>query len=456
MKETSGSPPLNSTVQATYTTAMKSVFNYDMPEKSACGVGFVTSLKNEYSHQTLKDALSALTCVEHRGGCAADQLTGDGAGIMADLPFDILGYQSGTVAVATIFVTNQPELKRRLLKVFEDTFGFFGMKILEYRPVPVVPEVLGVQARELMPTIIHAIIDRPGFCNTDSSFNKLLYTAKQMTHTKQLEIDSQQHFFYASLSVNTIVYKALTKASLLPAFYPDLKNPAFKTRFALFHRRFSTNTTTSWDKAQPFRLVGHNGEINTIQGNRSWAVSREKSLGLPEGELLTHKGVSDSGSLNEMLEALLHRSSLPHVEDALALMIPPALDQNNFYKFWSRVMEPWDGPALISFSDGINVGARLDRNGFRPCRWMMTSERFYLSSEAGSFAEAEENILSKGSLRAGGSVSINLTTGNVDFSGPQPAPQQRLRLHDPDPSATLHAHARRKRQRGRPQTHAPL
>src|SRR5262249_36614119 len=152
------------------------------------------------------------------------------------------------------------------------------------------------------------------------------------------------------------------------------KSPKFVSRFAMFHRRFSTNTTTSWDKAQPFRLIGHNGEINTIEGNRSWAYSCEKSMGLPRNELLTHEGISDSGSLNEMVEALMYRSSLPHIEDALTLMVPPADRDNSYYKFWGRAMEPWDGPALLTFSDGQTVGARLDRNGFRPCRWAFTDE----------------------------------------------------------------------------------
>ena len=158
-----------------------------------------------------------------------------------------------------------------------------------------------------------------------------------------------KEFFFASLSARTIVYKALTKAAKLKEFYLDLQNPEFKTRFALFHRRFSTNTKTSWDKTQPFRIIAHNGEINTITGNRSWALSREKYLGLHKDELLTHKEISDSGSLNEMVEALTYRSSIPFVEDILAIMIPPASKDNSFYKFWSRAMEPWDGPALISY-----------------------------------------------------------------------------------------------------------
>ncbi|MFN8673800.1 MAG: glutamate synthase large subunit [Candidatus Sericytochromatia bacterium] len=397
---------------------MKSIFGYDFSEKSACGVGFAVSLKKEYSHEILQEGLHALKCVEHRGACAADQISSDGAGIMTEIPFEILGYERGTVAVAVIFVSKEPEMKRKLLKIFEDTFSFYDMDIISYRTVPVNPNVLGKQASKTMPDIIQAIIKRPYQCNTDSSFNKLLYNAIRVTFTKQKKISPTPQFFLPSLSVNTIVYKALTKSDSLQDFYLDLQNPNFKTRFVMFHRRFSTNTATSWDKAQPFRLIAHNGEINTIDGNRSWAYSREKSIGLPRNELITHEGISDSGSVNEMVEALMYRSSLPHLEDALALMMPPADLKNSFYKFWSRTMEPWDGPALLTYSDGEIVGARLDRNGFRPCRWIQTKDKIYLSSEAGSFDIPEENVIKKGSLGAGSCINVGLNTGHVEFKDP--------------------------------------
>ncbi|MEK7433573.1 MAG: glutamate synthase large subunit [Cyanobacteriota bacterium] len=397
---------------------MKSIFGVELNEKSSCGVGFVVNRKNQYSHEIVSDALHALGCVEHRGACASDQLTSDGAGIMTEIPFELLGYERGTVAVASIFITKDMEMQRKLLNIFESTFSFYDMDILSYRTVPVNPAILGEQALKTMPDIIQAIIKRPTYCNTDTSFNKLLYTAIRTTFTKQKKLASTPQFFLPSLSVNTIVYKALTKSDDLEKFYPDLQNPRFKSRFAMFHRRFSTNTVTSWDKAQPFRLIAHNGEINTIDGNRSWAYSREKSMGLPRNEVITHEGISDSGTLNEMAEALMYRSSLPHIEDAIALMIPPSDNKNLFYKFWSRVMEPWDGPALITYSDGEIIGARLDRNGFRPCRWTETEERFYLSSEAGSFNIAEENIIAKGALGAGRCVNVGLNIGDIVFKDP--------------------------------------
>ncbi|MFU8813558.1 MAG: glutamate synthase large subunit [Balneolaceae bacterium] len=394
------------------------MFNKPFLEKSACGVGFIASRTNSYSHHNLKMALDALCCVEHRGACGADRTTSDGAGIMADIPFQLFGYEPGDVAVATIFAPHNSQRRRKALRIFEDTFQFYGLKILDYRNVPVDPTVLGETARESMPYILHAIIQRPDHCRTDSSFDKLLYTAKQMTRTKEKEHGIVREFFFASLSAKTIVYKALTKADALKDFYLDLQNPAFETRFALFHRRFSTNTKTSWDKAQPFRIIAHNGEINTITGNRSWALSREKYLGVPKDELLTHEQISDSGSLNEMVESLTYRSSIPFVEDILAIMIPPANHENSFYKFWSRAMEPWDGPAFISYSDGSSIGARLDRNGFRPCRWQITDSHLFVSSEAGSFKTDPATVLAKGSLQAGNGIKMDLTDGKVHFRDP--------------------------------------
>jgi len=387
-------------------------------DKSSCGVGFIASRKNEYSHQNLQKALHALSCVEHRGACNADFVSSDGAGIMADIPFELFGYEKGEVAVATIFTPHSSQRRRKALRIFEETFQFYGLKVLEYRTVPVDTSILGEIAKESMPFILHAIIKRPDHCRTDSSFDRLLFTAKQMTRTKEKEQGIVREFFFASLSARTIVYKALTKANSLKDFYLDLQNPDFETRFALFHRRFSTNTKTSWDKTQPFRIIAHNGEINTITGNRSWAISREKYLGVPKDELLTRQQISDSGSLNEMVEALTYRSSIPFVEDILAIMIPPATHGNSFYKFWSRAMEPWDGPAFISYSDGSSIGGRLDRNGFRPCRWIMTDDHLFLSSETGSFEIDPALIEAKGTLQAGNGIKMELENGKIHFRDP--------------------------------------
>jgi glutamate synthase domain-containing protein 2/glutamate synthase domain-containing protein 3/glutamate synthase domain-containing protein 1 len=350
---------------------------------------------------------------------------------MADIPFELLGYRRGEVAVATLFMPRDIDRMKRSVAVFESTLDFLDLEIIAYREIPVDPTVLGEEAFRSMPAMKHVIIRRPGQCRTDASFDRLLYAAKQMVRRKQTEGGISKEFFFTSLSATTVVYKALTRAGALDQFYLDLRNPAFTSRFALFHRRFSTNTSSTWDKAQPFRLIAHNGEINTIAGNRSRAFSREKSLGLREDQLLTHGGISDSGSLNEMVEALMYRSSIPQIEDILAIMMPPAHGQNDFYKFWSRAMEPWDGPAIIMYSDGRNIGARLDRNGFRPARWALTEETFYLSSEAGAFRLDESRIQRKGILHAGTGVKVDLTTGRVHFRDPSLSRENRDAKFDP-------------------------
>ncbi len=400
-------------------------------EKSSCGTGFVVNRHARASHGILRRALDALECVEHRGACGADHVTGDGAGVMADIPFEMLGQERGSVAVATLFITPDAERTGTPQRVFEETFAFHGMEVLGYRDVPVEPSVLGPQARASMPVIRHAFIARPSRIRTAYAFETLLHLAKQATRTKGREAGLDHHLFFTSLSSRTIVYKALTRSADLARFYPDLDNPAFETRFALFHRRFSTNTRTSWDKAQPFRMLGHNGEINTIAGNRSWAYSREQDLGVAPDELLTREGISDSGNVNEMVEALKFRSSIPHLEEILAIMIPSATERTDYHRFWSRAMEPWDGPAFITFCDGKTIGARLDRNGFRPCRWAMTADEFHLASEAGIFGVDEGDVLAKGTLVAGSGVRVDLETGDTRFRDPAHSETNRDATFDP-------------------------
>jgi glutamate synthase domain-containing protein 2/glutamate synthase domain-containing protein 1/glutamate synthase domain-containing protein 3 len=390
-------------------------------EKSSCGVGFVASTSGEPRHAYLEQALRALSCVEHRGGCLADGKTGDGAGMMTEVPFDLFGYERGAVAVGTLFIGLNTSGRKRALEVFESVFRFMGIDVLEYRDVAIDTSVLGQTARATMPTIVHVALKRPEFCRTIASFNSLLYRAKQALRTHLRRDGIVGNFFCTSLSTTTIVYKALTSADSLAAFYPDLRSSKFVTRFALFHRRFSTNTRTSWDKAQPFRMIAHNGEINTIQCNRAWAIAREQALGLPKDELLTHENISDSGNLNEVVEALRFRSSIPNLPEALAIMVPPAKAMGasrDFYRFWSRALEPWDGPAFLAYSDGDVVGARLDRNGFRPCRWSQTNDAFYLASEAGIFDLDETQIIAKGLIHGGSGAFVELSTGEVRFDDP--------------------------------------
>lgn len=401
-------------------------------EYSNCGVGFLVSLKNDHSHDILQVGLKGLKNVEHRGGSDESGKNGDGAGIMTSIPKELLGIKDNC-AVATIFAPNDKKLYQRSLEVFEQTFAHYYLFVDSYREVPTKPEVLGEKARKGMPKILQAIIKRPKHCRTHASFNEVMYMAKQMVRTKQREAGIKDDFYFTSLSSRTIVYKALCTSSQLEEFYPDLKKSSYKTNFAVFHRRFSTNTLPSWDKVQPFRLLAHNGEINTIEGNRSAAISREKSIGLRTDQLITHHGSSDSGNLNGMVEALKYRSSIPHINEILAIMIPPANSKINspYFHFWSRAMEPWDGPALVNFCDGKRIGARLDRSGFRPCRWHRTEDIFYLCSEAGSFEIPTSQVMSQGELYAGRSVSIHMFNGEIDFNNPNTSEQYKDAFFDP-------------------------
>jgi glutamate synthase domain-containing protein 2/glutamate synthase domain-containing protein 1/glutamate synthase domain-containing protein 3 len=386
-------------------------------EKDGCGVGFLVSLKNESTHEILEQGIHALECMEHRGGVGPDNI-GDGAGIMTSIPFELFNREPDTFAVAFLFIPQDLKKQKQSLQVFEETFWQYGLKVVEYREVPIDTSVISTHSLKIMPKIIQAIIIRPDHCRTLYSFERLLYHARQTTRSKEKE-NGIYEFFFSSLSPRNIIYKALCRSEDLSRFYLDLKNKSYKTNFSLFHRRFSTNTVSTWDKTQPFRLIAHNGEINTIEGNRAWAITREKDLGLKADELVTHEGVSDSGGLNEIAEGLRYRSSIPKLAETMAILIPPANTDSNYYKFWSRGMEPWDGPAMVSFSDGKYIGARLDRNGFRPCRWQRTDNHFYLSSEAGVFKVDPETILAKGALSSGESVTINVLSGSINFLDPK-------------------------------------
>ena len=390
----------------------------DAKESNSCGVGAFVSLKQQASHQNLQMLLSALKNLEHRGGKVQEDYSGDGAGILVDIPFDFFGHGRDEVAVATLYLPQNEKNLRFGLRIMEQVFAQFGLEVIRYRNVPIRPEAIAPSAAKIAPVIKHAFIKRPKHCRTKSSFDKLLHNAKQITKACLKNEHQIADFFFASLSSRTIVYKALTNSFQLEQFYPDLQNPNFKIKFGILHRRFSTNTSSTWDRVQPFRLLAHNGEINTISGNRTWAISRERSLGLRKEELLNHWETSDSSSLNDMVEALRYNSSNDKLHEIVSLLIPPALPNNKFYNFWARALEPWDGPALVAYTDGKTLAARLDRNGFRPCRWAQTKDYFFLASEAGAFEVAPQEVLAQGCLGAGQGVKIHISSGAIDFKDP--------------------------------------
>ena len=402
-----------------------------MNDISHCGVGFITSLNRSYSHETLQKGLLGLRNVEHRGGSADGGELGDGAGILTSIPFDFLGIDP-SFAVASLFAPTNELRYQKSIEIFENTFAQFGLIVDSYREIPINPKAIGKAARDSMPKMVQVFIKRPSHCRTTTSFEELLYTAKQMVRTNQSKKGIKSEFFFNSLSARTIVYKALATSHQLDKFYLDLKEPDFKVAFVMFHRRFSTNTLPSWDKVQPFRMIAHNGEINTIEGNRAAAVSRELALGLPKDQILIREGSSDSGNLNGMIEALKFRSSMPFLKDILSIMIPPAGSHaSSYFRFWSRAMEPWDGPALVVYCDGKKIGARLDRSGFRPCRWKKTKDYFALCSETGVFNFDAKDVEEQGVLNAGRTVDIHIYEGEINFLNPDELLENKDFVFDP-------------------------
>ncbi|MGB0454274.1 MAG: glutamate synthase central domain-containing protein, partial [Bacteriovoracaceae bacterium] len=386
-------------------------------ESSHCGVGFLVDLEGERCFDLLSSGLECLEKLEHRGGTGNHPLSGDGAGILTSIPYELFARDPETFALGQIFCHPDEKLWEQGLKKVTEVFNSYGLFIDEVREVETDRSALAPEAQDCAPKVRQLFIKRPIHCRTHSSFERLLYTAKQMVKCVLNQEGLSESLEFVSLSSRTVVYKVLGQSKQVRQFYKDLQNPQFKTSYVLFHRRFTTNSLSSWDKVQPFSLIAHNGEINAFQGNRSWAITREKALGLRKDELITHEGVSDTSNLNEMVEALRYRSSIPSEAEILSILIPPAVKNNDFYKFWARAVEPWDGPALVAYCSGKMIGARLDRNGFRPCRWMRTKKYFYLGSESGTFLPPDE-VLESGALKAGESLKINLFNGKMYFEDP--------------------------------------
>ena len=403
-------------------------------ERDACGVGFITHRQNIASHEILAKALTALTCLEHRGGCSADQDSGDGAGILTAIPWELLAQENSNaidfphlsnMAVGMIFFPQDATAAKAAKTAFEQIAAEEKLNILGWRVVPVCPEVLGVQAKENQPQIEQVII----YC-ADKSGDELereLYIASKRIMQAGRRIS--EDFYICSLSSRTIVYKGMVRSAVLGDFYEDLKNPAFKVAFAVYHRRFSTNTMPKWPLAQPMRLLGHNGEINTLLGNINWMMAREATLSHPiwedrfdELKPLVNVNNSDSATLDNVLELLVRSGRSPL--EGLMMMVPEAYKNQpslaeypeivDFYEYYSGLQESWDGPALLVFSDGKKVGATLDRNGLRPARYVITKDDYIVvASEAGVVDFPEENILEKGRLGPGQMIAVDLNTQEI-------------------------------------------
>ncbi len=409
-------------------------------ERDACGIGFVANIKSNKSHQIVSDALTILENMEHRGACGCENNTGDGAGIMIQTPHEFffdecvkLGIHLpsyGRYGVGVIFFPRDIKLKEVCRDIFNRSVEKLGLEILGYRKVPVNPDGIGPTALSVEPEIEQVFIACPDHINNPDDFERKLFVLRNYSsHLINNTVKKDAIGFYvASLSYKTVVYKGQLTSMQVRNYFPDLSNKRVVSAFGLIHSRFATNTFPSWKLAQPFRYIAHNGEINTLQGNLNWLRTSEKGFTSPyftdeEMEMLlpiVSGDQSDSASLDNMIELLtLCGRSLPHV---MMMLIPEAWDGNEqmdpvkkaFYEFHAAFMEPWDGPASISFTDGKIIGATLDRNGLRPSRYCVTEDdRVIMASETGVLPVDPKLIKEKGRLQPGKMFIVDLEQGRI-------------------------------------------
>ncbi len=416
-------------------------------EHDACGVGMVARLDNTPTHEVVTRALAALENLEHRGASGADPLTGDGAGILMQMPDELLravaGFElpaQGSYGVLMCFLPTDDTTRARVEELLDRTVAAEGQRVLGWREVPVCPEHTGATAGACRPVIRQLFVGAgqvspqaggQGF--DQDAFERKLYVIRRVCEQAVAawpEAD-RKGFYVASSSSRTLNYKGMLISYQLGAFYPDLRDPRCKSALGLVHSRFSTNTFPSWELAHPYRVICHNGEINTVMGNVNWMRARESELASELfGEDLAKilpvvtQGNSDSATFDNVLELLmLAGRSLPH---AVMMMIPEAYrsrsdlpeELKGFYAFHSCLMEPWDGPAAVAFTDGRVVGATLDRNGLRPGRWVITNDgHVVLGSEAGLLGVAPEEIVRLGRLQPGKLFLVDLEQGRVVDDG---------------------------------------
>ncbi|KAK9125021.1 hypothetical protein Scep_013867 [Stephania cephalantha] len=408
-------------------------------ERGACGVGFIANLENKASHEIVKDALTALGCMEHRGGCGADNDSGDGSGVMTSIPWDLFNNWADKQGLASldklhtgvgmIFLPQDDSSMKEAKKVITDIFVQEGLEVLGWRPVPVNASIVGYYAKETMPNIQQVFVQIPKEENIDD-IERELYICRKLIERSTKSEKWADALYFCSLSNQTIVYKGMLRSEVLGQFYYDLQSELFKSSFAIYHRRYSTNTSPRWPLAQPMRFLGHNGEINTIQGNLNWMQSRETSLKSPvwrgrENEIrpFGNPRASDSANLDSAAELLIRSGRTP--EEALMILVPEAYQNHptlmikypevlDFYNYYSGQMEAWDGPALLLFSDGKTVGATLDRNGLRPARYWRTLDNVvYVASEVGVLPMDESKVTMKGRLGPGMMIAVDLESGQV-------------------------------------------
>jgi len=405
-------------------------------EHDSCGVGFVVDIKNRPSHDIVRQGLEILGNVTHRGAVGADPLAGDGAGILVQIPDrffrEVLDFElpaAGDYGVGMIALPRPGETCARCIEILESVAREEGQSVLGWRDVPVDSSYLGESVKPNEPVVRQLFIGRGENAPDGDVFERKLYVIRKISERRieRLELPNREQFYVSTLSGRTLCYKGMILAENLDAFYSDLVDPRFESALALVHQRFSTNTFPSWDLAQPFRYLCHNGEINTVRGNTNWMNSRRQSMA---SELLGDdlsklwpiigEGNSDSASFDNALE-LLVAGGYP-IAHAMMMMIPEAWQDNPlmdperraFYEYHSALMEPWDGPAAVAFTDGRQIGATLDRNGLRPARYVITDDDgVVMGSEVGVLDIPEERIVKKWRLQPGKMFLIDLERGRI-------------------------------------------
>nr|YP_009511614.1 glutamate synthase [Melanthalia intermedia]AXI97491.1 glutamate synthase [Melanthalia intermedia] len=411
---------------------------YIVSERDACGVGFVARINYSPSHDVIAQALNSLSCMEHRGGCSADGISGDGAGVMTQIPwrlfFNFLSsdqfHARDHIGVGMLFLPSE-KLKNiaAIQKVVQWAIVVSNFEFIGWRSVPVNENLLGFQAGLNQPVIMQLFVKSELF--TGAELERALYVVRKKIEKliSQVSLDFNKQFYFCSFSSRIIVYKGMLRSEVLGKYYKDLSDSRYESSFVLYHRRFSTNTMPKWSLAQPMRFIAHNGEINTLTGNLNWMQSKESlfqqsyhSDSYNVLKPITNSENSDSANLDSVLELLIQSGKSP--QEALMILIPeayknqPALKNfpeiTDFYEYYNNLQEPWDGPALVVFSDGKIVGATLDRNGLRPARYVITESGFVsLSSEVGSFNNDLGKVVQKGRLGPGQMLCVDMVNNLI-------------------------------------------
>ena len=404
-------------------------------EHDACGVGMLVNIQGGKSHELVESALKVLENMRHRGAEGADNKTGDGAGIMLQIPHEFILLQGipvpekGKYGTGLLFLPKDGKDQAAILSVIIEEIEKEGLTLMHLRNVPTCPEILGEAALANEPDIKQIFIT--GFTESETADCRLYIIRKRIENRiRKSDIPTREDFYIVSLSTKNIVYKGMLSSLQLRNYFPDLTNSYFTSGLALVHSRFSTNTFPTWGLAQPFRLLAHNGEINTIRGNRGWMEARESVLSSPTlGDIreirpIVQPGMSDSASLDNVLEFLIMSGlSLPH---AMAMLVPESFNEKNpisedlkaFYEYHSILMEPWDGPAALLFSDGRYAGGMLDRNGLRPARYLITQGgMMVVASEVGVMDFEPGDIKEKGRLQPGKILLIDTEKGEIYYDG---------------------------------------